>query len=68
MVAIAHPLSVEGADLTDDEFDQLMAFVRNSLTDPEAHPDRLRHLIPDVVPSGLPVHDFDYSSPLPDCS
>ncbi len=50
--------------LTDDELDQILVFVRDGLADPAAAPEALRHLIPEAVPSGLPVHDFDFEAPL----
>ncbi len=68
MVAVAHQFSTEGVELTDREFERLMAFVRISLTDPDARPEQLRHLIPAEVPSGLPVHQFDFSAVPPNCS
>jgi cytochrome c peroxidase len=69
MVERAHKFSKEPrADLTDDEVRILTDFVRNGLSDPDAHPDALRHLIPDAVPSGLPVHDFEYDITPPTCS
>jgi cytochrome c peroxidase len=45
--------------LTEAEFGQLLAFVRNGLTDPRARPERLRRLIPRTVPSGRPVSVFE---------
>ncbi len=68
MVAVAHEISIDGVRLTDEGFEQLMVFLRNSLTDPDARPEQLRHLIPDEVPSGLPVHQFDFSAAPPNCS
>lgn len=47
--------------LTDDQVDLILTFVRDALSDPDAAPEALRFLIPSVVPSGLPVHDFDFS-------
>jgi hypothetical protein len=46
--------------LTDEEFQQLVVFVRNGLTDPAAHPGRLRRLVPDALPSGQPLHVFQF--------
>jgi cytochrome c peroxidase len=46
--------------LTDEEFQQLVVFVRNGLTDPADHPDRLRRLVPDALPSGQPLHVFQF--------
>jgi cytochrome c peroxidase len=44
--------------LSDKEFDDLLAFVRDGLLDSRASPDRLRHQIPQHVPSGRPVLTF----------
>jgi cytochrome c peroxidase len=46
--------------LTESQFDQLLAFVRDGLLDPRATPDRLRHLVPRAVPSGRPVLVFEF--------
>ena len=40
--------------LTDEEFQSLLDFVRDGLLDPAAGPQRLRRLIPEKLPSGLP--------------
>lgn len=53
---------------TERQFQQIVEFVRVGLTDPEAKPEALRHLIPESVPSGLPVHDFQFDERLsPTC-
>ena len=44
--------------LSNREFRQLVAFLRNGLLDPKANPDGLRKLIPARVPSGNPVPKF----------
>lgn len=44
--------------LSDDEFRQLVAFLRTGLLDPKANAHALRKLIPERVPSGRPVHVF----------
>ena len=41
-------------NLSDEEFAALVEFVRNGLLDPAAAPHRLRRLIPEKLPSGLP--------------
>lgn len=46
-------------ELTEDEFKQLVEFVRNGLLDPRARPENLRKLIPVSVPSGRPVPRFE---------
>ncbi len=45
-------------ELTQEEFSQLVAFVRNALTDPRATPQELNKLIPASLPSGKSVHSF----------
>ncbi len=45
-------------DLSNREFRQLVAFLRNGLLDPSANEHELRKLIPARVPSGNPVHTF----------
>jgi cytochrome c peroxidase len=44
--------------LADDEFRQLVEFIRDGLLDPRAKPKDLRKLIPSSVPSGFPVLGF----------
>ena len=44
--------------LSDEEFEDLLAFVRDGLLHPRASPARLRHQIPQHVPSGRPVLIF----------
>jgi cytochrome c peroxidase len=63
-----HHLSREPRNLSDEEIRQITAFVRFALADPRAHPSQLRALIPASVPSGLPVHEFDFDTPISDCS
>jgi cytochrome c peroxidase len=40
--------------LSEVEFEALVEFVRNGLLDPSARPQRLRRLIPEKLPSGMP--------------
>lgn len=54
--------------LSETEILQIIQFLRISLTDPDAHPERLRALIPAAVPSGLPVHHFQFGAPQRTCS
>jgi cytochrome c peroxidase len=49
-------------ELSDEQFDLILTFVRDALTDTDAAPEALRFLVPAAVPSGLPVHDFDFSA------
>ena len=51
---IANPV-----ELSEEEFQQIVDFVRYGLTDPDAAPEALMHLVPLSVPSGLAVHDFE---------
>ena len=51
--AVAAPVN-----LSNDEFRQLVDFVRNGLLDPKARPENLRKLIPRRVPSGRPIQIF----------
>ncbi len=54
--------------LSELEISQIITFVAKSLADPDAHPDQLRSLIPLSVPSGLPVHEFEYGEARAECS
>jgi cytochrome c peroxidase len=60
VVARVDPLLATPIPLTDEEFDQLLAFVRNGLLDPRARPENLRRLIPRSAPSGNPVLVFEF--------
>ncbi len=46
------PLLRQEVELTDEEFQALVDFVRDGLLDPGARPERLQHLIPQKLPSG----------------
>jgi cytochrome c peroxidase len=46
------PLLRTPVELTEEEFESLVDFVRNGLLDPDARPQRLRRLIPEKLPSG----------------
>ena len=68
MQSMAHHLSqIPRGRLTVDMFSDLLEFVAVSLSDPEAHPDALRHLVPETVPSGLPVHEFEFGATVNEC-
>ena len=60
VVERAHDFSRQPIEMSDDELRQVAEFVGRGLSDPDASPDALRSLVPDAVPSGLPVHDFDF--------
>lgn len=53
------PLLAQPIELTEEEFRQLVDFVRFGLLDPRAKPENLRKLIPRSVPSGIPVLSFE---------
>ena len=53
------PLLSQPTNLTEEEFRQLVAFIRYGLLDPRARPEHLRRLIPSEVPSGMPVLVFE---------
>ena len=53
-----HPLS-------DQEFSDLLAFLREGLLDPRTRPDFLRRFIPASVPSQLPLQVFETTPPRP---
>ena len=65
VLARLDPLLHEPVALTDEEFDALVDFVRDGLLDPDARPERLRHLIPARLPSGQPGLVFQQSSHIP---
>jgi len=52
------PILVTPIELTADEFQQLVDFVRNGLLDRRATPEVLKKQIPKSVPSGFPVLKF----------
>jgi len=52
VLALLDPLVAAPTPLTDREFAQLADFVRDGLLDDGARPERLRHLIPNRLPSG----------------
>jgi cytochrome c peroxidase len=43
------------------QLDDLVAFVGDGLLDPRATADNLRHLVPQSVPSGRPVLEFEFT-------
>lgn len=51
--------------LSEKEFEYLVEFVRVGLLDPDATPERMRDLVPSRLPSGRPVHRFEFPSPTP---
>jgi cytochrome c peroxidase len=52
------PILITPISLTDDEFRELVDFVRYGLLDEKAKPENLQRLIPRSVPSGFPVLMF----------
>jgi cytochrome c peroxidase len=59
LAAVDHRLSTPVV-LTDGEFDELLAFVRDSLLDPRARPENLRKLVPREVPSNAASLIFQF--------
>ncbi|AUX26100.1 hypothetical protein SOCEGT47_066590 [Sorangium cellulosum] len=53
------PLLKRPIRLTEREIRWLVAFVGEALLDPRATPERLSALIPDELPSGRELHDFE---------
>jgi cytochrome c peroxidase len=60
VLARLDPRLANPAHLTDEEFRQLVDFVRNGLLDVRAKPENLRKLVPKSVPSGRPVLIFEF--------
>jgi cytochrome c peroxidase len=58
VLARLDPAMVTPINLSNDEFRQLVDFVRNGLLDPKSKPENLRKLIPRRVPSGRPIQIF----------
>ena len=59
VLARVDPLLAEPIELTDDEVEQIVVFLRDGLLDPRARPENLMKLIPAEVPSGRPVMVFE---------
>ncbi|HKC87755.1 MAG TPA: cytochrome c peroxidase, partial [Blastocatellia bacterium] len=59
VLARVDPILAAPINLTDEEFSQLVDFVRNGLLDQRAKPENLRKLIPRSVPSGFSVLRFE---------
>jgi hypothetical protein len=59
VLARVDPILATPVELTDDEFRQLVDFVRDGLLDERVRPANLRKLIPRSVPSGFPVLIFE---------
>jgi hypothetical protein len=51
--------------LSEQEFSDLLAFLREGLLDPRARPDYLTRFIPASVPSQLPLQVFETTPPRP---
>ena len=58
VLARVNPFLSRGVLLNEEEFRLIVEFVRNGLLDPRARPENLRKLIPESVPSGLPLPQF----------
>ncbi|MEP6812578.1 MAG: cytochrome c peroxidase [Actinomycetota bacterium] len=60
LLAALDPLLANQIALTDSEFDNLVAFVRNALLDPRATAANLRRLVPARLPSGESPLTFEF--------
>ncbi len=56
------PLLQTPIGLSDQEFDDLVSFVRYGLLDPRILPERLKTLVPKRVPSGSPTLMFEFET------
>jgi len=63
VLARLDPLLASANRLSPPEFNDLVAFVRESLTDPGARPAAFCRLIPTSVPSGRPLLTFEGCAP-----
>ena len=59
------PALAQRVALTEAEFSELEAFLRDGLLDSRALPENLASLIPSAVPSGLSLHTFESTPPTP---
>jgi cytochrome c peroxidase len=60
ILARLDPLVATPRLLTDTQLDDLVAFVRDALLDPRAAPENLRRFVPNSVPSGHPLLEFEF--------
>jgi len=60
VLARVDPLLARPIALSDEEFHQLVDFVREGLLDRRAEPEHLRKLVPHSVPSGRPALVFQF--------
>ena len=60
VLARVDPLLANPIQLTQEEFGQLLDFVKNGLLDPRAKSDNLRKLVPQSVPSGRRPLTFEF--------
>ena len=60
VLARLDPLLQTPIQLSDEEFSQLVDFVRHGLLDPRIMPQRLKRLVPQRVPSGSAMLDFEF--------
>jgi cytochrome c peroxidase len=60
VLAAVDPLLAHPIELTPGELDDLVAFVARALVDPRSRPERLRHLVPQTLPSGRRPLEFEF--------
>jgi hypothetical protein len=61
VLARVDPLVATPRPLSDAEFGAVLAFVEHGLLDPRALPERLRHLVPERLPSGRQPLMFEFA-------
>ena len=54
------PLLATPKQLAEPQIEAIIAFVRDGLLDPDARPERLRHLVPKTLPSGRTPLTFQF--------
>jgi cytochrome c peroxidase len=54
------PRLVTPQTLSEEQLDSIIAFLRNGLLDPRASPEKLRHLVPEKLPSNRPSLVFQF--------
>jgi cytochrome c peroxidase len=60
VLARVDPILADPISLSEEQIDQLVAFVRDGLLDLRSTPEHLRRLVPHAVPSGRPVMLFEF--------
>lgn len=61
MLELVDPAVATPVALTDEQIDELVAFVGHGLLDPRAEPRNLQKLVPKRLPSGRPALTFEFA-------